>query len=157
MTWFHGSNGLSHGLRTKKGNMSSSVLHRALQRCLCRVAKVNYHLVAVAGDVFVRDHLASLVKVAYVDFEHDGSQGILLSPISNVIARPSQLLPLTTEYHLTSDSNPSLYRAPSTNEPYSNVSGDFNPIHTNPYFVAFASLPGTITHGMFTTGSTTTR
>ena len=66
-------------------------------------------------------------------------------------------VPLTIEYHLTSDSNPSLYRAPSTNESYPNVSGDFNPIHTNPYFVTFASLPGTITHGMFTTGSTATR
>jgi fatty acid synthase subunit alpha, fungi type len=63
-------------------------------------------------------------------------------------------MPLTTEYHLTSDSNPSLYRAPSTNEPYSKVSGDYNPIHTNPYFAAFASLPGTITHGMFTSAAT---
>jgi fatty acid synthase subunit beta len=63
-------------------------------------------------------------------------------------------MPLTTEYHLTSDSNPSLYRAPSTNAPYSKVSGDYNPIHTNPYFATFASLPGTITHGMFTSATT---
>ena len=63
-------------------------------------------------------------------------------------------VPLTIEYHLTSDSNPSLYRAPSTNEPYSKISGDFNPIHMNPYFAAFATLPGTITHGMFTSAAT---
>jgi len=62
-------------------------------------------------------------------------------------------VPLTTEYHLMSDSNPSLYHASSTNEPYSKVSGDFNPIHMNPYF-AFASLPGNITHGMFTSATT---
>jgi fatty acid synthase subunit alpha, fungi type len=53
-----------------------------------------------------------------------------------------------------SDSNPSLYRAPSTNEPYSNVSGDFNLIHMNHYFVAFPSLPGTITHSTFTSAAT---
>ena len=63
-------------------------------------------------------------------------------------------MPLTTEYHLMSDSNPSFYCAPSTNEPYSKVSEDFNPIHTNPYFAAFASLSGTITHGMFTSAAT---
>jgi acyl dehydratase len=63
-------------------------------------------------------------------------------------------MPLATEYHLTSDSNRSLYRAHSTNEPYSKVSGDFNPIHMNPYFAAFASLPDIITHGMFTSATT---
>jgi fatty acid synthase subunit alpha, fungi type len=117
--------------------------------------KVNYRSVAVAGDVLVRDHLGSLVKVAYVDFERDESQG---NPVVAYLQRhgsaKSAPIPLTTEYHLTSDSNPSLYRAPSTNEPYSKVSGDFNPIHTNPYFAAFASLPGTITHGMFTSAAT---
>jgi MaoC like domain len=42
-----------------------------------------------------------------------------------------------------SDLNPSLYQAaPSTMGPYSNVSGDFSPIHTDPqYFAAFAFLP----------------
>ena len=62
-------------------------------------------------------------------------------------------VPLTTEYHLMSDSNPSLYRTPSTDEPYSRVSGDFNSIYTNPYFSAFASLPDTVTHGMFTSAT----
>ncbi len=117
--------------------------------------KVNYRSVAVAGDVLVRNHLGSLVRVAYVDFERDESQG---NPVVAYLQRhgsaKSAPIPLTTEYHLTSDSNPSLYRAPSTNEPYSKVSGDFNPIHTNPYFAAFASLPGTITHGMFTSAAT---
>ena len=106
---------------------------------------MSYRLAAVAGDVLVRDHLGSLVKVTYVDFERDGSQG---NPVVAYLQRhgsaKSAPIPLTTGYHLTSDSNPSLYRAPSTNEPYSNVSGDFNPIHTNPYFAAFPSLSGTI-------------
>lgn len=117
--------------------------------------KVNYRSVAVAGDVFVRGHLGRLVKVAYVDFERDESQG---NPVAAYLQRhgsaKSAPIPLAGEYHLTSNTNPSLYHAPTTNEPYSKVSGDFNPIHTNPYFAAYASLPGTITHGMFTSAAT---
>ncbi|KAI9439787.1 fatty acid synthase [Lactarius indigo] len=117
--------------------------------------KVNYCSVAVAGDVFVRGHLGRLVKVAYVDFERDESQG---NPVVAYLQRhgsaKSAPIPLASEYHLTSSANPSLYHAPATNEPYSTVSGDFNPIHTNPYFSSFASLPGTITHGMFSSAAT---
>ena len=43
---------------------------------------------------------------------------------------------------------------PFTNEPYSKISGDFNPIHVNPYFSDFVGLPGTITHGMWTSAAT---
>ena len=32
--------------------------------------------------------------------------------------------------------------------------GTSTPFHTNPYFASFASLPGTITHGMFTSAAT---
>jgi len=117
--------------------------------------KVNYRSVAVAGDVFVRGHLGRLVKVAYVDFERDESHG---NPVVAYLQRygsaKSAPISLAAEYHLTSSTNPSLYHAPSTNEPYSKVSGDFNPIHTNPYFAAYASLPGTITHGMFSSAAT---
>jgi fatty acid synthase subunit alpha, fungi type len=117
--------------------------------------KVNYRSVAVAGDVFVRGHLGRPVKVGYVDFERDESQG---NPVMAYLERhgsaKSAPISLDTEYHLTSSANPSLYRAPATNEPYSKVSGDFNPIHTNPYFASYASLPGTITHGMFSSAAT---
>ena len=117
--------------------------------------KVNYRSVAVAGDVFVRGHLGRPVKVAFIDFERDECQG---NPVMTYLQRhgsaKSAPIPLPTEYHLTSSANPSVYRAPTTNEPYSKVSGDFNPIHTNPYFSMYASLPGTITHGMFSSAAT---
>ncbi|KAH9953906.1 acyl transferase domain-containing protein, partial [Lactifluus volemus] len=64
----------------------------------------------------------------------------------------SPQISIPTEYHLTLSANPSVYRAPTTNEPYSKVSGDFNPIHTNPYFSLY-ELPGTITHGMFSSAA----
>ena len=41
-----------------------------------------------------------------------------------------------------------------TDEPYSKISGDFNPIHVSPYFTDFTSLPATITHGMWSSVAT---
>ncbi|RXW18863.1 hypothetical protein EST38_g6990 [Candolleomyces aberdarensis] len=34
------------------------------------------------------------------------------------------------------------------------ISGDFNPIHVNPYFLDYASLPATITHGLWSSAAT---
>ena len=45
------------------------------------------------------------------------------------------------------------FNAPLTNEAYSQVS-DFNPIHVNPYFSDYASLPATITHGLWSSAAT---
>jgi MaoC like domain len=47
-----------------------------------------------------------------------------------------------------------LLHAPLTNEPYSKIFGEFNPIHVNPYFSDFASLPATITHGLWSSATT---
>jgi hypothetical protein len=73
--------------------------------CLCSEVtykdKVSYRLAAVAGGVLVRDHLGSLVKVAYVDFERDGSQGnphCRLSPTSWL----SQVSSYTSHYRISS-------------------------------------------------------
>ncbi|KAJ3148374.1 3-oxoacyl-[acyl-carrier-protein] synthase [Geranomyces michiganensis] len=49
---------------------------------------------------------------------------------------------------------PAAVTVPVSNHAYSIASGDLNPIHTNPYFADLANLPGTITHGMWTSAST---
>ena len=43
---------------------------------------------------------------------------------------------------------------PSCNTNYARISRDYNPIHTSPVFAGWAELPGTITHGMFTSAIT---
>ena len=43
---------------------------------------------------------------------------------------------------------------PSCNGDYARISGDYNPIHVSPIFASWANLPGTITHGMFTSAIT---
>jgi len=44
-------------------------------------------------------------------------------------------------------------RAPASNVTYARVSGDYNPIHVSRVFASYANLPGTITHGMYSSAS----
>jgi fatty acid synthase subunit beta, fungi type len=46
-----------------------------------------------------------------------------------------------------------LLTTPKSNDEYARTSGDFNPIHTSSAFSSYASLPGTITHGMYTSAA----
>jgi fatty acid synthase subunit beta len=87
-----------------------------------------------------------------VDFQQDDSQG---NPVLAYLQRHGTAQGLTTPqalangYSLNTPDVSTTFNAPLTNEPYSKISGDFNPIHFNPYFSDFASLPATITHGMW--------
>ncbi|KAF8969171.1 fatty acid synthase [Flammula alnicola] len=112
--------------------------------------------VTVSGDIFVRNQLKVLVKVGSVDFQQDDSQG---NPVLAYLQRHGTPLGLTTPlanegYTLTSADISTSFSAPLTNEPYSKISGDFNPIHINPYFADYASLPATITHGLWSSAAT---
>ncbi|KAJ2070460.1 fatty acid synthase alpha subunit Lsd1, partial [Coemansia sp. S142-1] len=59
-------------------------------------------------------------------------------------------------YSLVSPSNQELLQVtvPDSNWGYAKVSADGNAIHTNPYIADVAGLPGTITHGLWTSAST---
>jgi len=115
----------------------------------------------VSGDIFVKNQLKVPVKVGSVDFQQDDSQG---NPVLAYVQRHGTPLGLTTPfagegYTLTNPEtsiafNAPLTNEPLTNEPYSKISGDFNPIHINPYFSDFASLPATITHGLWFSAAT---
>ena len=117
--------------------------------------KTTYRNVSVSGDIFVRNQLKVLVKVGSVDFQRNDSQG---NPVLAYLQRhgtPQGLTtPLANGYSLNTPDVSTTFNAPLTNEPYSKISGDFNPIHINPYFSDFASLPATITHGMWSSAAT---
>ena len=106
--------------------------------------KTAYRNVSVSGDIFVRNQLKVLVKVGSVDFQRDDSQG---NPVLAYLQRHGTAqgltTPLTNGYSLNTPDVSTTFNAPLTNEPYSKISGDFNPIHVNPYFSDFASLPAT--------------
>ncbi|KAJ6512975.1 fatty acid synthase [Mycena sanguinolenta] len=116
--------------------------------------KTSYRDVSVSGNIFVRNQLKALVLVGSVDFHQEESRG---NPVVAYIQRHGTpqgfLTPLPNEgYTLTSGTT--VFNAPLTNEPYSKISGDFNPIHINPYFSDYASLPATITHGLWSSAAT---
>ena len=118
--------------------------------------KTHYSKVLVTGDVFSQDQLKKLFKVGTVQFESDESHG---NPVVAYLQRhgsPQDVVStLSSEgYSLTADGQIPSFTAPLTNELYSKVSGDFNPIHINPYFSDLASLPGTITHGLWSSAAT---
>ena len=118
--------------------------------------KTCFQSVNVSGDIFVRDQIKRLVKVGSVDFLHEDSRG---NPVVEYLRRhgqpQGQVCPLPNDgYNMATPSGTTVFTSPATNEPYSKVSGDFNPIHVNPYFSDFASLPGTITHGMWSSAAT---
>jgi fatty acid synthase subunit alpha, fungi type len=116
--------------------------------------KVSYRDVSISGGVFVRDQLKRLVKVGSVDFQQDNCKG---NPVLAYLQRhgnPQGLMtPLANQGYTLSGSG-TVFKAPFSNEPYSKISGDYNPIHVNPYFSDFASLPDTITHGLWTSATT---
>ena len=118
--------------------------------------KVNFAEVEIEGEVFVRNHLRELIPVAYIDHEQGPSQGNVVTAYLQRHGVPEARLSKFENggYHMTSSKVSSRFFTPLTNEPYSKISGDFNPIHINPYFSNYASLPGTITHGMWSSAAT---
>ncbi|OCF76033.1 fatty acid synthase subunit beta [Kwoniella mangroviensis CBS 8886] len=117
--------------------------------------KTSFAAVKVTGAAFVRSSTKALVQVATIDYEAHNLHG---NPVIEYLKRHGtavgQPTPLESGYSLITDPATAVFTTPATNEPYSKISGDFNPIHVNPYFSDLASLPGTITHGMWSSAAT---
>ncbi|KAI0787467.1 fatty acid synthase [Fomes fomentarius] len=117
--------------------------------------KTCYRSVSVSGEVFVRDQIKRLVKVGSVDFLQDDSRGNPVVAYLQRHGKPQGLVsPLSNDGYTIANGSATAFASPATNEPYSKISGDFNPIHVNPYFSDYAALPGTITHGMWSSAAT---
>jgi len=54
-------------------------------------------------------------------------------------------------YMMTATAGATVFHSPLRNEPYSQISGDFNPIHVSPYFSDYV---GTIAHGLWSSAAT---
>ncbi|WVQ81978.1 hypothetical protein IAT38_004105 [Cryptococcus sp. DSM 104549] len=116
--------------------------------------KSTFSSVKVTGAAFVRSSTKALVQVATIDYEAHNLHG---NPVVEYLKRHGKPVghptPLEGGYSLIEDPTTAVFTTPATNEPYSKISGDFNPIHVNPYFSDLASLPGTITHGMWSSAA----
>ncbi|OIW28344.1 beta subunit of fatty acid synthase [Coniochaeta ligniaria NRRL 30616] len=115
--------------------------------------KTVFSSVETRGQVLLELPTKEIIQVASVDYEAGESHG---NPVVDYLQRHGssieQPINLENPIHL-SGKTPLQLRAPASNETYARVSGDFNPIHVSRVFASYANLPGTITHGMYSSAS----
>lgn len=115
--------------------------------------KTVYSRVETVGQVLLELPSKEVIQVASVDYEAGICHG---NPVTDYLQRYGSSIeqPVNFENPIPlSGKTPLVLRAPSSNETYARVSGDFNPIHVSRVFSSYANLPGTITHGMYTSAA----
>ncbi|BDD63834.1 beta subunit of fatty acid synthetase [Monascus purpureus] len=109
--------------------------------------------VQTIGQVLLELPTKEVIQVASVDYEAGTSRG---NPVIDYLERNGTSIeqPVYFENPIPlSGKTPLVLRAPASNETYARVSGDYNPIHVSRVFSRYANLPGTITHGMYTSAA----
>ncbi|KAM0669702.1 hypothetical protein ACQRIU_000097 [Beauveria bassiana] len=115
--------------------------------------KDSFSSVETRGEVLLELPTKEIIQVASVDYDAGDSQG---NPVIDYLERHGTPLdqPINFENPIPlSGRTPLQLRAPASNETYARVSGDYNPIHVSRVFSSYASLPGTITHGMYSSAA----
>lgn len=116
--------------------------------------KTVFSSVETRGQVLLELPTKEIIQVASVEYEAGVSHG---NPVIDYLQRHGSSIeqPINFENPIPlSGKTPLQIRAPASNETYARVSGDYNPIHVSRVFSSYASLPGTITHGMYSSAST---
>ncbi|KAL2001695.1 hypothetical protein VTN02DRAFT_1387 [Thermoascus thermophilus] len=109
--------------------------------------------VQTMGQVLLELPTKEIIQVASVEYEAGTSHG---NPVIDYLQRNGSSIeqPVHFENPIPlSGKTPLVLRAPASNETYARVSGDYNPIHVSRVFSSYANLPGTITHGMYTSAA----
>ncbi|KAI1659991.1 beta subunit of fatty acid synthase [Daldinia decipiens] len=115
--------------------------------------KTVYSSVETRGQVLLELPTKEIIQVASVDYEAGSSHG---NPVVDYLARHGSSIeqPINFENPIPlSGKAPLQLKAPASNETYAKVSGDYNPIHVSRVFSSYANLPGTITHGMYSSAA----
>lgn len=90
------------------------------------------------------------VEIGVVDYEAGESYG---NPVVEYLKRNGSTLEQKVNLENAIPMGVLELQSPSANEPYARVSGDLNPIHVSKHIANYANLPGTITHGMYTSAA----
>jgi fatty acid synthase subunit beta, fungi type len=134
-------------------NLLGETLIFRLQSLVRFKNKTVFSSVETRGQVLLELPTKEIVQVASVEYEAGTSHG---NPVTDYLERNGTSIeqPVNFENPIPlSGKSPLLLRAPASNETYARVSGDFNPIHVSRVFANYASLPGTITHGMYSSAA----
>ncbi|KAH8759455.1 malonyltransferase-like protein [Diaporthe sp. PMI_573] len=132
---------------------AKDVLTFRLESLVRYKTKTTYSSVETRGQVLLELPTKEIVQVASVDYSSGVSHG---NPVIDYLQRNGASIeqPVMFENPIPlSGKTPLQLRAPASNEGYARVSGDYNPIHVSRVFATYANLPGTITHGMFSSAA----
>lgn len=115
--------------------------------------RATYRRLSVNGPVYRKDIDAKLQQIGNVSFTAEDCVG---NPVMDYLQRRGSDMSKIAVLEQPGWSGTSTYTltVPRDNQRYASVSHDINPIHSSPIFAAWAGLPGTITHGMFTSAVT---
>ena len=134
-------------------NLLNQTLTFRLQSLVHFKNKTVFSEVQTIGQVMLELPSKEVIQVASVDYSAQTSHG---NPVIDYLQRNGSSIeqPINFEHPIPlSGKTPLVLRAPSSNETYARVSGDYNPIHVSRVFSEYAGLPGTITHGMYSSAA----
>ncbi|KAL9619279.1 MAG: hypothetical protein Q9160_006131 [Pyrenula sp. 1 TL-2023] len=109
--------------------------------------------VETVGQALLELPTKETVQVASIEYEAGASHG---NPVIDYLQRHGSSIEQPVHFENAiplSGKTPLSIKAPASNETYARVSGDYNPIHVSRIFASYANLPGTITHGMYTSAA----
>ncbi|OCL04747.1 beta subunit of fatty acid synthase [Glonium stellatum] len=109
--------------------------------------------VQTMGEVLLELPTKEIIQIASVEYESGVSYG---NPVIDYLQRNGSAIdqPVNFENPIPlNGKTPLTLKAPASNETYARVSGDYNPIHVSRVFSSYANLPGTITHGMYSSAA----
>ncbi|KAI9713282.1 MAG: beta subunit of fatty acid synthetase [Chrysothrix sp. TS-e1954] len=112
-----------------------------------------YSEVETQGQVLLELPTKEVIQIATVEYNAGVSHG---NPVLDYLQRYGSEIdqPVLFENPIPLSGKTLLeLKAPTSNETYAKVSGDFNPIHVSRVFSSYAGLPGTITHGMYSSAA----
>ncbi|OCK86339.1 beta subunit of fatty acid synthase [Lepidopterella palustris CBS 459.81] len=115
--------------------------------------KTQFSSVQTMGEVLLELPTKEIIQIASVEYESGVSYG---NPVLDYLQRNGAAIDQPVHFENPIPLNgktPLTLKAPASNETYARVSGDYNPIHVSRVFSSYANLPGTITHGMYSSAA----
>jgi fatty acid synthase subunit beta len=115
--------------------------------------KTVFSEVETIGEVLLELPTKEVIQIASVNYQSGTAHG---NPVIDYLERNGSAIdqPVHFENAIPLHGKaPLSLKAPASNENYARVSGDYNPIHVSRVFASYANLPGTITHGMYSSAA----
>jgi len=134
-------------------DLADQILTFHLQSLVHFKNKTIFSSVETVGQVMLELPTKEVIQIASVEYNAGISHG---NPVLDYLQRYGSAVDQSIHFENPiplSGKTPLQLRAPASNETYAKVSGDYNPIHVSRVFASYAGLPGTITHGMYSSAA----